>query len=99
MQRLHERQIQLPSHTVHVASREPLRPRTLSQESEFGCSNLPTWRPGASPPPHALHPPLRLQFYAPWCGHCKKLEPEWAKAAAALKGHDPEIVLVKVGGG
>ena len=37
-----------------------------------------------------------VEFYAPWCGHCKNLEPEYDVLGKSVKRHSDHVVIAKV---
>jgi len=37
-----------------------------------------------------------VEFYAPWCGHCKKLTPIYDELAKKIQATNPNVVIAKM---
>jgi thioredoxin-like negative regulator of GroEL len=42
--------------------------------------------------------PWMVEFYTPWCVHCKNMIPEWKRAASTMDGTETPLGFVRFGG-
>ena len=42
------------------------------------------------------HQYVMVKFYAPWCGYCKKIEPEYSKAGILVNNEKMNVTLTKI---
>jgi len=37
-----------------------------------------------------------VMFYAPWCGHCKSMEPTWLEVGSQLARDSPDVAVSRL---
>ena len=67
----------------------------LSKESLLNPSGLVSALTVDTFSPALIEGPAFVKFYAPWCGHCKKLAPEYEKLGTSFK-KAKSVVIGKV---
>lgn len=68
-------------HAEDAAEKEKHAPLTMDPASQVAQLTKDSFTDYMARNPYSM-----VEFFAPWCGHCKKLAPEYEQAASTFKG-------------
>ena len=81
---------------MHIENVKAKLRRTKDPEREPDASKIVTLTDETFEHHTWANPVVMVEFYAPWCGHCKELAPEYERAARSLEREGHAGVLAKV---